>query len=114
MMKTTLRLLPLLLLSPTATALAADDLTTTVAALDRAVFDSFNHCQDPAQLEKHASYFDPAVEFYHDTGGVTWSREAMLENTRKHACGHYTRELVEGSLQVFPIKDFGAIAQGSH
>ena len=113
-MKTVLHLLSLLLMSPAATVLAGDDLTTTVATLDRAVFDSFNRCQDPAQLEKHAGYFDPEVEFYHDTGGVTWTREAMLENTRKHACGHYTRELVDGSLQVFPVKDFGAIAQGSH
>ena len=113
-MKTVLHLLSLLLMSPAATVLAGDDLTTTVATLDRAVFDSFNRCQDPAQLEKHAGYFDPEVEFYHDTGGVTWTREAMLENTRKHACGHYTRELVAGSLQVFPVKDFGAIAQGSH
>ena len=113
-MKTVLLLLSLLLMSPAATVLAGDDLTTTVATLDRAVFDSFNRCQDPAQLEKHAGYFDPEVEFYHDTGGVTWTREAMLENTRKHACGHYTRELVAGSLQVFPVKDFGAIAQGSH
>ena len=113
-MKTVLHLLSLLLMSPAATVLAGDDLTTTLATLDRAVFDSFNRCQDPAQLEKHAGYFDPEVEFYHDTGGVTWTREAMLENTRKHACGHYTRELVDGSLQVFPVKDFGAIAQGSH
>ena len=113
-MKTVLHLLSLLLMSPAATVLAGDDLTTTVATLDRAVFDSFNRCQDPAQLEKHAGYFDPEVEFYHDTGGVTWTREAMLENTRKHACGYYTRELVDGSLQVFPVKDFGAIAQGSH
>ena len=113
-MKTVLHLLSLLLMSPAATVLAGDDLTTTVATLDRAVFDSFNRCQDPAQLEEHAGYFDPEVEFYHDTGGVTWTREAMLENTRKHACGHYTRELVAGSLQVSPVKDFGAIEHGVH
>ncbi|KRG87617.1 hypothetical protein ABB34_04115 [Stenotrophomonas daejeonensis] len=113
MNKPALHLLPLLLALPAA-APAAGDLAATIATLDRAVFDSFNHCSDPAQLQRHADYFDPAVEFYHDTGGVTRTREAMLENTRKHACGRYTRELVEGSLQVFPIKDFGAIAQGSH
>jgi len=113
-MKPLLYLLPLLLAATAAPALADDDLATTIAALDHAVFDSFNRCQDPAQLERHAGYFDPAVEFYHDTGGVTWTREAMLENTRRHACGRYTRELIDGSLQVFPIKDFGAIAQGSH
>ena len=108
------RVVALLLCLPCANAVADETLTATIAALDNAVFDSFNRCADPAQLQRHASYFDPAVEFYHDTGGVTWTREAMLENTRKHACGTYTRQLVEGSLQVFPIKDFGAIAQGSH
>ena len=108
------RVVALLLSLPCANAVADETLTATIAALDNAVFDSFNRCADPAQLERHASHFDPAVEFYHDTGGVTWTREAMLENTRKHACGHYTRELVAGSLQVFPVKDFGAIAQGSH
>ncbi len=90
------------------------DLQATIAGLDAALFDAFNRCADPAQLAVHAGYFDPAVEFYHDTGGVTWSREDMLANTRRHACGHYTRQLVPGSLRVYPVKDFGAIAQGEH
>ncbi|UWX04732.1 nuclear transport factor 2 family protein [Pseudoxanthomonas sp. NC8] len=90
------------------------DLTSTIAAPDTAVFDAFNRCADPAQLERHASWFDPAVEFYHDTGGVTWTREAMLANTRRYVCGHFTRELVPGTLVVHPVRDFGAIAQGQH
>ena len=95
-------------------AAAHDDLFRQVSQLDSAAFDAFNHCSDPAQLQKHASYFDANVEFYHDTGGVTWTREAMLANTAKYACGNFTRELVPGTLKVFPIKDFGAIAQGTH
>ena len=89
-------------------------LQATIAALDTAVFDAFNHCADPAQLQAHAAHFAADVEFYHDTGGVTWTREAMIANTAKHACGHYTRELVAGSMQVYPVKDFGAIARGVH
>jgi len=89
-------------------------LTETIAALDTAVFDSFNRCADPAQLEKHAGYFAENVEFYHDTGGVTWNRADMIANTAKYACGHYTRELIARSLRVYPIKDFGAVALGSH
>lgn len=54
------------------------------------------------------------MEFYHDTGGVTWTRDAMLANTEKYVCGNFGRELVPGSLRVFPIKGFGAIALGSH
>ena len=93
---------------------SAESLHATIAGLDSAVFDAFNQCSDPAQLERHASYFAQDVEFYHDMGGVTWTREAMLENTRKHACGNFSRELVPGTLQVHPVKDFGAISQGSH
>ncbi len=90
------------------------DLASVIAAQDAAVFDAFNRCADPAQLALHASHFDPAVEFYHDTGGVTWTREEMQANTGKYACGNYTRELVPDSLQVHPVKDFGAISQGTH
>lgn len=93
---------------------ARGELHATIAAQDAAVFDAFNRCDDPAQLDRHASHFDAAVEFYHDTGGVTWTREDMLANTRQYACGRFTRELVPGSLRVYPIKDFGAIAQGRH
>ncbi|AKC87186.1 nuclear transport factor 2 family protein [Pseudoxanthomonas suwonensis] len=89
-------------------------LRATIARLDHDVFDAFNRCADPAELDRHAGYFDPAVEFYHDTGGVTWSREAMLENTRRYACGNFTREVVPGSLRVYPVPGFGAIAQGGH
>lgn len=89
-------------------------LSRTVAALDAAVFEAFNACSVPVQLERHASFFAPDVEFYHDAAGVTWSRGEVIENTRRHACGKYRRELVSGTLKVFPIRGFGAIEQGTH
>jgi hypothetical protein len=114
-------LIPMLLASATLSAgaqtdpaAAVDPLFDTVAALDTEVFAAFNTCSDQAQFEKHAGYFAADVEFYHDTGGVTWTRDAMLANTRQYVCGNFRRELVPGSLQVFPVKDFGAIARGSH
>lgn len=98
----------------TTDASASLSLFATISALDSQVFAAFNHCSEPGELEKHASFFAPNVEFYHDTGGVTWSRAQMIANTKKYVCGHFSRELLEGSLQVFPIKDFGAIAEGTH
>ncbi len=89
-------------------------LEATVAALDGQVFDAFNHCSDPRQLDAHARYFTEDIEFYHDSGGVTWNRDDMLANTRENVCGKFRRELVAGTLKVFPVKNFGAIAQGSH
>lgn len=88
-------------------------LERTISSLDSAVFGAFNRCAEPGQLEAHAAYFAENVEFYHDTGGVTWNRADMLANTQRYACGHFTRELLPGSLAVYPIKDFGAIEQGT-
>ncbi|GAA4857125.1 nuclear transport factor 2 family protein [Luteimonas vadosa] len=93
---------------------AADTLHATVAALDEALFDAFNHCSDPAQLQRHADYFDEDIEFYHDLGGVTLTRGEMIANTAKNACGKYRRELVAGTLEAFPIKGYGALARGTH
>ena len=92
----------------------ADPLFETIFALDAEVFAAFNACSDPAQLDKHAGFFAPDVEFYHDTGGVTWTRDAMIANTRQYVCGNFRRELIPSTLEVFPVKDFGAIARGSH
>ena len=91
-----------------------DKLLSDISVLDSAVFDSFNKCSSPDELQKHAVYFAPDVEFYHDTGGVTWNRQEMIANTAKFACGNYRRELVPGTLKVFPVKEFGAIEQGVH
>ncbi|WP_247664348.1 nuclear transport factor 2 family protein [Ideonella alba] len=101
-------------------ARAADDspvesaLHRTIAALDSAAFDAFNRCQEPGQLARYASFFDPAVEFYHDLGGVTWTRDAMIAQTAANVCGKFQRELVPGTLKVWPIKDYGALARGEH
>jgi hypothetical protein len=92
----------------------SDTLKQSIIRLDSEAFDAFNRCADPAQLKKHASFFSDSVEFYHDNGGVTWTRADMLANTKKNACGAYTREVVPGSIAVYPIKGFGAIELGSH
>jgi hypothetical protein len=98
----------------TAPPQAEASLFNTISSLDTAVFDAFNNCSSPEQLQKHADYFDSDVEFYHDNGGVTWNRRDMLANVEKNVCGNYRRELIADTLKVHPIKDFGAIATGEH
>ncbi len=95
---------------------ATEELTlfNKILKMDTAAFDAFNHCSNPEQLAIHESYFTKNVEFYHDTGGVTWNRDDMIANTRKYVCGHYNRVLIDGTLSVYPIKDFGAIEKGTH
>lgn len=92
----------------------ADPLDLAIAKLDHAVFDAFNRCSDKEQLKLHERFFAKDVEFYHDTGGVTFSRKAMIANTAANACGKFRRELIDDSLRVYPIKDFGAIETGRH
>jgi hypothetical protein len=78
------------------------------AALDAALFDSYNKCD----LDKFASFFVDDVEFYHDQGGVTLGKTALTESIKKNICGKVTRELV--SLKVFPMKGYGMLEVGVH
>lgn len=89
---------------------SAGPLFDTVAALDQRLFGAYNSC-DMAAFEQ---LFVPDVEFYHDTGGASWDRKTVVDNTRKWICGKVRRELVEGTLRVYPVKDFGAIEEGEH
>lgn len=103
-------------LAPVASAAAApaDPLYLKMLALDTAMFDSFNRCADPAQLAKHATFFDKNVEFYHDLGGVESGADAVIDSTRKNVCGKFRRELDAASFRVYPIPGFGAMTIGTH
>lgn len=91
---------------------AQDDptLAKTIAALDTKVFDAYNRCD----LVSFGSYFSPLVEFYHDKGGATFNRATVLANTRKYICGKVHRDLIPSTLNIYPVKDFGAIEEGEH
>jgi len=86
------------------------DLDHAGAALDAALFDSYNKCD----LEKFASFFVEDVEFYHDQGGVTLGKAALTDSLKKNICGKTTRELVPGSLKVFHMKGYGMLETGVH
>jgi len=86
------------------------ELETTITTLDTALFAAYNQCD----LEKFASFIADDVEFYHDKGGVTLGREALTDAIKKNICGKVTRALVPGTLQVYPMKGFGAVEIGVH
>ena len=87
-----------------------EELNKVVASLDAALFDSYNRCD----LEKFAAFFANDVEFYHDQGGVTLGKGDLTDSVKKNICGKVMRELVPGTLQVYPMKDFGAVEMGVH
>jgi len=78
--------------------------------IDRDLFDAFNRCD----LERFGSLVAPDVEFLHDQSGPTRSRESLVESVRKNICGKVRRELVEGTLQTYPLEGYGAVQLGSH
>jgi ketosteroid isomerase-like protein len=92
-------------------AVPVDSLYRRIAALDAQAFAAFN-AHDVDQL---MSFFAPGVEFYHDTGGLS-----DFAQTRQGFAGMFARtadihrELIPGSLEVYPIKDYGAIQIGAH
>ncbi len=49
------------------------------------------------------------VEFYHDQGGVTLGKAALTDSVKKNICGKVTRELVPGSLKIYPMKGYGFV-----
>ncbi|MFK2901029.1 nuclear transport factor 2 family protein [Dyella jejuensis] len=91
-------------------AIAGTPLTVTIAAQDSALFNAYNHCD----LVTFARYIAPDIEFYHDKGGLTLGRANMVESIRHAICGKLRRELMPGTLEVYPIKDYGAVEIGEH
>ncbi|AII54269.1 nuclear transport factor 2 family protein [Hymenobacter sp. APR13] len=89
----------------------ADSLRAQIARLDAQAFAAFN-AHDADRL---MSFFSPDVEFYHDLGGLS-----NFAQTRQGFAGMFARtpdirrELVAGSLEVYPIKGYGAIQVGAH
>jgi hypothetical protein len=113
-------LLPISLFAACLHAQAPDTSTLfrTLAACDSLLFQvGFNTC-DVAQFERLTS---EDFEFYHDQSGITPSKAAFIENTRNGLCKldyQPLRELVPGTMQVFPLKKngvlYGAIQSGEH
>jgi hypothetical protein len=88
------------------------ELYNTILKQDSIFFGYYNTCD--INLEKYGEYYDDAIEFYHDQGGLMTSKTAIIESTKKYICGKVTRTLVKGSVEIYPVKDFGAIEIGLH
>jgi hypothetical protein len=82
-----------------------------IARMDSLLFTAYNS-QD---VEKMMSYFDPDLEFYHDKGGLTnYAQNEAASREIFSRQQNIRRELVKGSLKVYPVKDYGAMEIGAH
>src|ERR1700723_646092 len=86
------------------------ELTRTITALDKQLFDAYNTCN----IEKLGTLVTDDLEFYHDKTGLAVGKQPFLDAIKKNICGKVTRELVPGSLEVYPMHGYGAVEIGVH
>jgi hypothetical protein len=87
-----------------------EELTQAITALDKQLFDAYNTCN----IEKLGTLVTDDLEFYHDKTGLAVGKQVFLEAIKKNICGKVTRELVQGSLEVYPLHGYGAVEIGVH
>jgi ketosteroid isomerase-like protein len=87
------------------------ELFTEIEQMDQLVFDAFNN-QD---MDAFKVLFTEDLEWFQDNGGLL-SYETVFRNfdTMFHKEYKLTRTLAKGSMEVHPVKDYGAIETGTH
>jgi hypothetical protein len=96
---------------PALDAIKSDqELTQAITALDKQLFDAYNTCN----IEKLGTLVTDDLEFYHDKTGLAVGKQPFLDAIKKNICGKVTRELVQGSLEVYPLHGYGAVEIGLH
>ncbi len=89
---------------------ATDPLYKTVSGLDTTLFNAVNGCN----LDKLGPMVTGDLEFYHDQTGLAVGRQVFLDAVKNNLCGKVHRELVPGTLEVYPLKGYGAVEIGVH
>jgi hypothetical protein len=102
-------LIPILLLLPLL-PVSTDELTVKITALDAEVFDAYNRCD----LAKFGSFLAEDLEFYHDQGGLSVGRRTAVKAVKNNICGKVHRDLIPGTLAVYPLRGYGAVETGIH
>jgi len=104
---------------PTAGPEQSKQLTDEIAAADQALFAAVFDTCDTAKL---ATMVTDDFEMFHDKGGlVATSGKQFVENIERTCARQKTgedyrarRELVPGTLKVYPINNYGAVEVGQH
>lgn len=96
--------------APEKTTVAPDPLFQTISALDTKLFDAYNHCD----LDTLGAMVADDLEFYHDKTGLSVGKQVFLDAIKNNICGKVHRILVPGTLEVYPLKGYGAVEIGVH
>ena len=94
-----------------AAAPVSQELYDEIKRMDAVLSDAF----DTHDINKLKALFAEDLEFYQDDEGLVRYEQTVKDFAGLFAQGnHMRRKLVEGSLEVYPIKDYGAIEMGAH
>jgi hypothetical protein len=85
-------------------------LYNAIVHMDSVYFNAYNTCD----MDKQAAIYADSIEFYHDKGGLMTSKKDLLKALKDNICGKVTRVLVPGSIEVYPIGNWGAVEIGLH
>jgi ketosteroid isomerase-like protein len=88
----------------------SDELFQTIARLDNEVFDAIDRCD----MQTEASFWADDAEFYHDKTGLMVGGQQIVQAFKDNLCGKVKRELVPGTLEVYPLEGYGAVEIGVH
>lgn len=91
-----------------------ENLETKILSLDSIFWNSYNKCD----IQGMGELVSDDVEFYHDKGGLTQTKESLIESIKNNLCSteNYSLRRAElaGSVQVFPMDNYGALITGQH
>ncbi len=87
-----------------------DSLFLTIKSLDTKLFDAYNHCD----LTTLGAMVSDDLEFYHDQTGLSVGKAPFLAAIKQNICGKVERELLPQTLEVYPLKGYGAVEIGIH
>lgn len=89
----------------------SQELYDTIARMDSLLFAAL-YKQDTVTAKE---LFTKDLEFYHDKGGLSgYEQNIQAFKTLFTKENGLTRELIPGSMEVYPIKDYGAIQEARH
>jgi ketosteroid isomerase-like protein len=88
----------------------SDELFQTISRLDKEVFDAIDRCD----MQTEASFWSDDAEFYHDKTGLMIGGQQIVQAFKNNLCGKVKRELVPGTLEVYPLEGYGAVEIGVH
>ncbi|WP_304235748.1 nuclear transport factor 2 family protein [Jiulongibacter sediminis] len=89
-----------------------------ILKLDSLFWHGYNTCDETLMQ----SYLTKEVEFYHDKGGITFGRDALINTTRENLCSNPDSRIFRtpepSSIKIYLLRDngisYGVVLEGIH